>query len=425
MTQPPPNLLDQTLANRLHLEQTFIAAAGLDPDYARQVAGWLAPDRFHDERCARIWQRVQAGETVWAVTQADAELDFAVTGWIANVHSAYMAADLAKQISRQAYVSDLLPNAAGLAKALAGGDYQTATGLLRTMAEQMPQTGAQVHGADDVGAAFLVALDQEQRNVSTRLTDLDKATGGLERQTLTILAAPASTGKSALALQIARNVAHAGGKALFVSLEMSEVNLFARLACGDANVSWLDARRGLLGPVALERLRNCAAEVAMRFNRHLLIHDKPSSTADIWELVATEKPDLVIVDHIRFCTDENEREVKRLGVITARLRDLSHQFDCAVLALAQINREYHSRAGTDARPVLTDLRDSGEIEENADNVWMLYVPTDGTATKPDLARVPMELLIRKARDGVRDALVNLVYNRTRQLIRSRSDPEEV
>jgi replicative DNA helicase len=165
--------------------------------------------------------------------------------------------------------------------------------------------------------------------------------------------------------------------------------------------------------------------VAMRFNRHLLIHDKPSNTADIWELVAAERPDLVIVDHIRFCTDIHEKEVKRAGIITSRLRDLSHQFDCAVLALAQLNREYHSRAGTDARPVLTDLRDSGEIEENADNVWMLYVATDGTATKPDLTRVPMELLIRKARDGVRDALVNLVYNRTRQLIRSRSDPEEV
>lgn len=90
-----------------------------------------------------------------------------------------------------------------------------------------------------------------------------------------------------------------------------------------------------------------------------------------------------------------------------------------------MNREHSGRGRvTQPRPQLSDLRDSGEIEENADNVWMLYVDSDGKPIKVNQSAVDMELWVRKARNGQRDVLVKMVYNRVRQWLRSAADPEE-
>ena len=124
-------------------------------------------------------------------------------------------------------------------------------------------------------------------------------------------------------------------------------------------------------------------------------------------------PDVVIVDHIRFLTDDHgENENKRLGWLSKQLRDIAKQFDCHVLVLAQLSRS--SKERSDKRPILTDLRDSGELEENADNVWMLYVPVDNTTTLTNRNTVECEVWIRKARDGVRDACVYLDFDRRQQ-----------
>ena len=109
----------------------------------------------------------------------------------------------------------------------------------------------------------------------------------------------------------------------------------------------------------------------------------------------------------------------------AWLRDIGKQFDCAVIACAQMNREHSGRGrATQPRPQLSDLRDSGKIEENADNVWMLYAAVDGQSKPTDQTAVDFELWVRKARNGQRDVLVKLIYNRVRQWIRHVSDPEE-
>jgi replicative DNA helicase len=235
----------------------------------------------------------------------------------------------------------------------------------------------------------------------------------MERQNQTLLAAPPSTGKSALAFQIARNVAASGRKALFFSMEMSEANLFARAACGVAGVTWLDVRRGHISPAQREKLEETASDLMFTFGRRLLIHDKPADIATMWQMTATNRPDLVVVDHIRFVTDDHgENENKRLGWIAKRLRDLAKQFDCHVLCLAQLSRS--SKERSDKRPILTDLRDSGELEENADNAWMLYVPADNTSAITNRNMVDLELWIRKARDGVRDACVYMDFDRRQQ-----------
>ena len=110
--------------------------------------------------------------------------------------------------------------------------------------------------------------------------------------------------------------------------------------------------------------------------------DSPSDTDRIWQIAASEKPDLIVVDHLRLVRDEGTKEVKRQGWITERLHDLSKAQDCHVMILAQLNRAVEQRSGQEKRPVLSDLRDSGEIEENADLVMMLYRSDIANNEKP-------------------------------------------
>src|SRR5512137_2754144 len=100
----------------------------------------------------------------------------------------------------------------------------------------------------------------------------------------------------------------------------------------------------------------------MQFETLLRIDERRHTTSSIWQAVSEYTPDLIIVDHLRFVDDKAENEVKRLGIITQRLKEIAKAFNCAVMCLAQLNRETDKR--DNKRPQLSDLRDSGEIEEN-------------------------------------------------------------
>jgi replicative DNA helicase len=416
---------DELLDKRLAAEHGLLGCALIRGEEVRQECGWLLPENFHDERAGALWKLFLAGENPFNAAM-DMSYDAAqsLLGWMGDVQNSYAQADhLARNIAQYATLDAGRADLNWLAKAIADGDYDSATALIRKLADRTPAASVEVRSAIEVGEAFLEMLDGENYTIPVRMVGMDRATGGLERRNLTIVAAPPSTGKSAIALQIARNVADSGATVLFASLEMPEADLWARMACGDAGVSWLDIRRKSATVEERDRVRDMTLQLSERYARRLLIHDSMSTTADLWQMVAAKRPDVLIVDHIRFCRDTDERgEHKRLGVITQRLRDIAKQFDCAVVACAQMNREHNGRS--EGRPQLSDLRDSGEIEENADNVWMLYVDSDGKNIKVNQAAVDMELWVRKARNGQRDVLVKLIYNRVRQWIRHVSDPEE-
>lgn len=421
-----PNV-NELLEKRIEAEHILIGCAAIRGDDLRQECGWLSPESFHDERAGAIWAKFLAGEDpVNAAFDMGDNMPSTVVGWIPLVYNSYsQGLDLARNVAKYAHLDANREDMNKLAQALYSGDYDAATTLIRTMADRTPANSIEVRSAVDVGESFLQLLDGENHTIDTRMVGLDRATGGLERQNLTVIAAPPSTGKSAIALQIARNVAASGKVVLFASLEMPEADLWARITCGDAGVSWVDVRRKLATPEQLAHIADTTLQLMERYDKRLLIHDRPSTTADLWQMTAAKRPDVLVVDHIRFCQDVDERgETKRLGVVTQRLREIGKQFNCAVIALAQLNRDYSGRKGANARPMLTDLRDSGEIEENADNVWMLYVDSDGGNKLVDQRAVDMELWVRKARNGQRDVLVKLIYNRVRQWLRSQADPEE-
>jgi len=407
-------------------EQQFIGTLFLSADEVRQTAGWLDGKQLHDQQFGQFWARVRAGENPHTLL-IDREFEPVARFYncLDEVVSPIYAPDYARQIAKAAHLRGIKGQVARLSQAVGAGDYDEATTLVRELAEKTPAIHRQVRDATDVGASFLELLDRDNRDVQTYIPQIDKALGGLERQTLSVLAARPSTGKTALGWQIARNLATHGQRVLFVSLEMAEASLWARAACGVAGLSWLDVRRDRK-PEQLERIRKACSDLMFTYGHNLLIHDtRPTSTADVWEIAAAQKPDLIVVDHLRFLADEHPegREVKRLGMLCQRLKDIAVIHDCHVMTLAQLNRKSEMRTKDESVPTLADLRDSGEIEEDSDTVMMLHVPSDGgDQTEVDQRRVPISILIRKARDGQRDEEIKLEFDRVGQWMYAKGEP---
>jgi KaiC/GvpD/RAD55 family RecA-like ATPase len=262
--------------------------------------------------------------------------------------------------------------------------------------------------AIDVSMAFLDLLDNlSGRTIPTHIPEIDNQIGGLERQTLTVLAARPSMGKSTLAWQIAQTTSLSKSLAYVFSLEMSAISLWAKSACANANTSWLDVRAERASQSDIDRVVDEAVRLMHLHEGTLLVDDGVNTSETIWQSVEQYRPDLVVVDHLRLVADRSDSEVQRLGAITKQLKDMAKAFNCAVLCLAQLNRGVEIRE--DKRPQLSDLRDSGQVEENADLVLMMY-RDDYYDKSSRFGTSTTELLIRKYRDGVKDGRIMLPFN---------------
>ncbi len=269
--------------------------------------------------------------------------------------------------------------------------------------------------------------------IPTRFVDLDKKTAGLHRGDLTILAARPGMGKSALVLNIAVNVAspqlvtapgpgEAGygsepsenpgwGVAVF-SLEMPKEQVAARLVCSEARIDLGKLRQGRLSPEDWAGLTSAASSLA---SLPIYIDDSPSLTilelrAKVRRLKAdhlrhqgsgSATPDLgvVIVDYLQLMQGRRgvaSRE-QEISEISRGLKHLAKELDVPVIALSQLNRGVETRGGKDKRPMLSDLRESGAIEQDADTIVFIY--RDDYYNPDSTKRGIAELIIAKQRNG--------------------------
>ena len=243
--------------------------------------------------------------------------------------------------------------------------------------------------------------------VSTGLKEFDALTGGLQPGDLIIIAARPSMGKTALALNIARNAAvdHEKRVAVF-SLEMTTRSLVLRLLSSEAEVDFSTFHKGLISVDAHSRL----ADAAGRLSRAgVYIDDSSAATvlemrAKCRRLYAQSGLDLVIVDYLQLAhgdgrTDSREQEISQ---ISRGLKGLAKELNIPVIALSQLNRGPESRGAEDKRPMLSDLRESGAIEQDADVIGFIYrdIVYNKATEYPDMA----ELIIAKQRNGPTDTV---------------------
>jgi len=282
-------------------------------------------------------------------------------------------------------------------------------------------------------AAAAYESDTEVSGTATHFEDLDRMLGGLHGSDLIILAGRPSMGKTALALNIAFNVARArlhfnrapehdkpaekGGVVAFFSLEMSAEQLATRLLSDAAGIESDRIRRGKINKTEYERLQDTATDL-----QSLPLHIDETGAIGIAQLQArarrlkrTSGLDCIVVDYLQLVTGSKkggEGRVQEVSEITQGLKALAKDLHVPVIALSQLSRQVETRE--DKRPQLSDLRESGSIEQDADAVLFVYresyylertEPREGTEEhfawmrQVDEVRNQAEVIIGKQRHG--------------------------
>lgn len=314
---------------------------------------------------------------------------------------------------------------------------EQAEAQLFELAEKGSSSTGFVPFSDAVIGAINIAEEAFRRDgglagLSTQLNDLDRQIGGLHKSDLIILAGRPSMGKTALATNIAMNVAKhyefeitpdgqrktvRGGVVAFYSLEMSAEQLATRLLADASGVSSDKLRKGEINTSEFARLKEGAMEIS---SKPLYIDDTgglslAKLTARARRLKRTVGLDLIVVDYLQLVTTGDlygSNRVQEVSAITMGLKALAKELNVPVIALSQLSRQVENRE--DKRPQLSDLRESGSIEQDADIVMFVYresyylgrtEPKEGTPEHlqwqedMDKLRGQAEVVIGKQRHG--------------------------
>ncbi len=251
-------------------------------------------------------------------------------------------------------------------------------------------------------------LEEKQKNkslvtgVPTGFTQIDHLTSGLQNADLIILAARPSMGKTALALNIARNAAvEAGVPVAIFSLEMSKEQITLRLLCAEARIDSSKLRSGFFTLEDWERVTEAASTLS---SAPIFIDDSPGLTAlEVRAKARRLKMDknigLVVIDYLQLMQGRPGAERRELEIseISRALKSLAKELDLPVLALSQLNRMLEQR--TDKRPRLSDLRESGALEQDADVVAFIYRDEVYNPEENNPNRGTAEILLAKQRNG--------------------------
>lgn len=239
------------------------------------------------------------------------------------------------------------------------------------------------------------------RGISTQILDLDRKIGGLKSKNLYIVAARASMGKTWFACNVAKAVAEQGKTVVFFSAEMSKKEISTRLLAMKSGVSSDKFTNG----ESSEEDKNAVAAILDEMSDLPVILDDsparmltPNSIRSKLRKIAlkTAKPDLIILDYIQKLGQRSAvNRAQVIGEVAGELKDIAKEFDIPVLCLAQINRGTDARS--DKRPMMSDIKDSGDIEQDADVIITLY--RDEYYNPDTLDRGLMEINVAKNRNG--------------------------
>ncbi len=258
--------------------------------------------------------------------------------------------------------------------------------------------------------------DRGQRitGLETHYEKLDEMTGGFQKSDLIIIAARPSMGKTSFAMNIAENAAVMDQKVVGVfSLEMSRESLLLRMLCSQARVDANKLRTGVLGKDDRQKL-NAALEALAQ--SPVFIDDTPGISLNEMRAKCRRlkkgqqnRLDMIVVDYLQLMTatppgggKRYENRTQEVSAISRGLKALAKEMQCPVVALSQLSRSPEGRTGNN-RPQLSDLRESGAIEQDADVVAFIFREEVYKKDDPDLEGLA-EIIIAKQRNGPTDTI---------------------
>ncbi|MBX3145648.1 MAG: replicative DNA helicase [Gemmatimonadales bacterium] len=237
--------------------------------------------------------------------------------------------------------------------------------------------------------------------VPSGFTDLDELTSGFQPSELIIVAARPSMGKTAFCLNVATEAGHHGSGVAIFSLEMSKDSLVQRMLCAEARVDSQAVRRGMLKD---RDFTNLARAAGILQQCPIWIDDTPAITllemrSKARRLKAESDLGMIIVDYLQLMRSPEyaENRVQEVSDISRSLKALSRELSVPVVALSQLSRASEQRGG-DRRPQLSDLRDSGAIEQDADVVIFIHRP-EYYDREDESKRGLAEIILAKHRNG--------------------------
>ncbi|MFS8512282.1 MAG: replicative DNA helicase [Planifilum fulgidum] len=414
---------DRLPPHSLEAERAVLGAILMDPQALTLVAERLRPDDFYRQGHQRLFQAMlnvaEQGEPIDLVTVTE---ELQKTKQLEEVGGVTYLTELADSVPTSAHVDHyariveekailrrLIRTATQIASAgYAGGD---------DVAEIIDEAERKILDISQrrIRKAFLpirdLLMDTYERieqmhenqgeltGIPTGFPDLDRMTSGLQRSDLIILAARPSMGKTAFALNLAQNVAlHAGETVAIFNMEMPAIQLVQRMLSAEGNIDAQVFRTGNLGEEDWEKLTMAIGTLA---EVPIFIDDTPGLTvfdirAKLRRLQAEHGLGLVVIDYLQLIRGRGgESRQQEISEISRSLKLLARELNVPVIALSQLSRAVEQRQ--DKRPMLSDLRESGSIEQDADIVAFLY--RDDYYNEESERKNIMEVIIGKHRNG--------------------------
>ena len=424
--EPPAELADRVPPHDIEIERAVLSALLRDNRAIHTVLTEVAPDDFYHPAHQQLYQSMlalqDANEPVDLHTLAnhlnERKLLDAVGGpvYLAELWDYEVTAANVIQHARIVRDKAVLRQLISVATEIAEMGYEQAEGAgeLLDRAEsrvfeigqaRARQSFRSLHDEMDAAIDYVEALMErrgELTGVPTGFRDFDEKTGGLQSGELVVIAARPSMGKTALALNLARNAAveHRKKVAIF-SLEMTKRALTLRLLSSEARVDLSSFRRGFGARADYERLVQVAgtlAEAAIWIDDSGLISILEIK-AKCRRLHAENGLDLVMLDYLQLAHGSARAARKDLEIaeISHGLKALAKELDIPVIALSQLNRGPEQRDPDKRRPNMGDLRESGAIEQDADLISFIY--RDEVYNPTEENRGIAELIIAKQRNG--------------------------
>ena len=417
---------EKLLPQNVEAEAGVLGSLLIDPEAMAQVAEFLNPEDFYRESHRVIYEAAQdlyeGGTPADLITLIDelqrrGKLDEAggpsyVSSLANQVPTSANVESYARIVERTAILRRLI-HAAGQIAGVAYNEpdanvaLDQAEKLIFNVAQRISH--AEFEHIRDTLSEYLDKLGQlhsrrgEIVGVATGFSDLDKMTGGLQRSDLVILAARPAVGKTSFALSVAHGATLRYGHSVAVfSLEMSAEQLVARFLSMDAGVDQQKLRTGWIDDDEWDRISDSVGRLS---EANIYIDDTPGITlmemrSKARRLKLERGFDLIVVDYLQLMQGTvsgrgGENRVQEISAISRGLKELARELDVPVLALSQLSRAVESR--TDKKPQLSDLRESGAIEQDADIVMFIY--RDDVYNPESERKNIADIIIAKHRNG--------------------------
>ena len=400
MTDKSSNALpDKLQPHNIEAEEAILGSLLIDPDAILRISTFLSPGDFYVQRHGWVYESIldlherrQPSDLVTLSDELERRNQLAdvggsayLTGLINATPTSIHVEYYARIVERTAVLRRLIDAASKIAQ-LAYQDSEDADEVVDRAEEIIFAISERRIDRDlkpirQVLESFydrVEYLNQHQGEVigiPTGLADLDKLLGGLQRSDMIVMAGRPGMGKTSLALSIALQSARQWQKRVAVfSLEMSDEQLVQRLVSAETGI---DSQRLRLGNIKADEWPTFYQAIRLLSETSIFIDDTPAISAlelrsKARRLHAEHGLDMIIVDYLQLMSggSRNENRQQEISFISRSIKGLARELNVPVLALSQLSRQVESRA--DKRPMLSDLPESGSIEQDADVVLFIY-----------------------------------------------------